>query len=303
MSQSQRRFLQQLRDAGDAGFPASDIASGCSGVLRDLQTCGAVSCRPAGRGTVVYISNPAAFDLFIESRHPLGLANSLNDVEDRASGVQLFADAKTARRGRWEGLFVRSTSPRGTLVSERGIELRVNDITATAGGAAILLGGCRRWSFRGVVALVENAEAFWQHDRVLPEVDLAVFSCGRLSERALTWLASDEMAECQLVHWGDYDPVGCLEYLRLAGRCAGRVKMHLPVAVAELLPRFGKPQLILDQVAELDALRHAPGDASVSALLRLFDAHRKGLEQEALLMSLEGEGSPADGTFRGGAQL
>jgi len=287
VSQSQRRFLSQLRGAGTDGLPASDVPSGCAGILAELHTCGAAGHRRSGRGAVIYVSNAAAFERFVMSRFPLGLDANPDDVEDRASGVRLFADAKTARRGRYEGLFIRSTAPGATLVSDKGL-LPVSEHTALAGGAALRLGDANEWSFRGVVAVIENAEAFWQHERVLPDVDLAVFACGRLSERALTWLASDGMSGCRLVHWGDYDPVGCLEYLRLRGRCGDRTRMHLPASVRELLPRHGKRRLIVEQVAELDSLRRMASDESVAGLLGLFDAHHKGLEQEALLMDAQG---------------
>ena len=285
MSQSQRRFVRQLRLAGVEGMRKSEVPSGCSGLLQELQTCGAAGERPSGRGSVVFVSNAEAFDLFVTSRYPLGLDHDLDDVEDRASGVQLFADAKAARRGRFEGLFVRSISPGAMLVAGDDT-LRVGEITAAAGGAALRLGEGRAWSFEGVVAVIENAEAFWQHERVLPGVDLAIFACGRLSERALTWLASGPMSRCQFVHWGDYDPVGCLEYLRLRARCPGRTTMHMPASVAQLLPRHGKRHLVLEQVTELDALRTMAADDTISTLIALFDSHRKGLEQEALLMDV-----------------
>lgn len=284
MSLSQRRFLRQLGVAGGAGLPASEVPAGCSSLLRELHTCGAAANRSSGRGVVVYVSNVAAFDLFVQTKYPLGVDASLDDVEDRASGVRLFADAKAAQRGRMEGLFVRSTSPGVRLVSERGAELPVAELTAIAGGAAILLGGDRHWSFRGVVAVIENAEAFWQHERELPDVGLAVFACGRLSERTLSWLASDQMSGCRFIHWGDYDPVGCIEFLRLEGRCPRRTELHVPPTVTNLLPIYGKQELILNQVRELDVLRRCH-DESVSGLVRLFDKHRKGLEQEALLMN------------------
>lgn len=60
--------------------------------------------------------------------------------------------------------------------------------------------------------------------------------------------------------------------------------MHLPASVKELLPLHGKPHLVLDQVAVLDALRKAEVDDAVSSLIEMFDSHRKGLEQEALLI-------------------
>ncbi|MCL4198945.1 MAG: hypothetical protein KJZ69_15765 [Phycisphaerales bacterium] len=284
MSQSQRRFLKQLLIAGVDGLPASAVPRGCLGILTDLQVCGVTGHRPSGRGSVIYLSDPAAFERFVTSKFPLGLDTDPRDVEDRASGVQLFGDAKAAKRGRYEGVFIRSTAPRATLVSDNGV-LPVSELTALAGGAALCLSDTHDWSFHGTVAVIENAEAFWQHERVLSDVDLAVFACGRLSERVLAWLASEGMSMCRLVQWGDYDPVGCLEYLRLRARCGDRTRMHLPPSVAELLPRYGKRQLIVEQVAELHALRMNTGDEAISALLRLFDRHGKGLEQEALLMS------------------
>ncbi len=284
MSQSQRKFLRHLRDTAHRGVPASDIPSGCVGLLTELETCGAVGRRAAGRGDVVCIINRDAFELFIGRHFPLGLDALTAQAIDRVTGVQLLADAKAARRGRWEGVFVRSTKPGVELISNEGDRLPVADVTALSGGAAIALGGPRRWGFQGVVAIIENAEAFWQHERALPDIDLAVFACGRLSERVLAWLAAEELAGCDFVHWGDYDPVGCLEYLRLRERFGRRVRMHLPDRVPALLPKHGKADLITDQVAALVTLRRLNHDETVAGLVQLFDEHRKGLEQEALFI-------------------
>lgn len=131
--------------------------------------------------------------------------------------------------------------------------------------------------------IVENAEPFWQFEKELSRADLAVYAAGRVSERTLNWLESEEMAGCRLVHWGDYVPVACMEYVRLSDRCPGRATMPVPARVAELLPVYGKPSLIADQIDTLAALRHcaAPPQARI---LTLFDQHRRGLEQEALLI-------------------
>lgn len=284
MSQSQRNFLRQLRSAGVRGIPASGIPSGCSPSLASLLTCGAVERRQVGRGVVFRVANSEAFEAFVQEQFPIGLDAVLEDATDRTSGVRLFGDAKKARRGTWEGVFVRSAKPGTTLVSSLGKSLAIDQLTMVGGGAAIVLGGTRQWSFRGTIAVVENAEAFWQHERVLPEVDLAVYASGRISERVLGWLASDDMAACRVVHWGDYDPVGCLEYLRLVSRIGNRVRMHLPDSVSQLLPVHGKHALIADQVKELDALRRLHHDDTIASLVRLFDKYRRGLEQEALLI-------------------
>lgn len=284
MSQIQRRFLRALRDAQDRGIPVSGVPATCIPTLTALETCGALKRRSSGRGEVVLVSNIAPFDLYVKRRFPLGIEETGNLPEDRVSGVRMFGDAKTAPRGRCEGVFVRSHKPEASLVSADGVHLRAGELTASAGVAALTLDAERRWTFRGTVAVVENAEPFWQHERELPEVDLAIFASGRLSERALSWLASDDMATCRLVHWGDYDPVGCMEFIRLRDRCGPRVTMHLPNRVEDLLPRFGKAVLLSDQLDTLATLRSLDVPREVTCLLAMFDRFRRGMEQEALLI-------------------
>lgn len=284
MSQVQRRFLRSVRDARERGVPTSAVPAACQAIVVALETCGAVERRRAGRGEVLLVRSVGAFALFVSDRFPLGLEDPRETPTDRVSGVRLQGDAKAAPRGRSEGVFLRSTRPGARLESESGHWLPVAEWTSIAGVAALTLEAPRRWRFSGTVVIVENAEPFWQFERELPQVDLAIYSAGRLSERVLGWLAGDEMAGCQLVHWGDYDPVGCMEYVRLANRCPGRTRMHLPHRVLELLPVYGKPALIVDQIDTLTQLRQIAAPPEVARLLALFDQHRRGLEQEALLL-------------------
>jgi chromosome segregation ATPase len=63
-------------------------------------------------------------------------------------------------------------------------------------------------------------------------------------------------------------------------------RLHLePLAhrVDELLPRFGKRELVTRQPQFLDRLRRRTSDQHVSRMVDLFDRYRRGLEQEVLL--------------------
>lgn len=284
MSQVQRRFLRALRDGLGRGVPASAVPASCDGIVAALETCGAIERRPAGRGELLRVHSIEAFSLFVSDRFPLGLEDPGDTPADRVSGVRLFGDAKAALRGRCEGVFVRSTKSGTSLESESGQLLPVAEWTSIGGVAALTLEESRHWQFSGTVAIVENAETFWQFERELPEADLAVYAAGRLSERVVGWLASEGMRGCRLVHWGDYDPVGCMEFIRLRERCGDRVTTHLPRRVEDLLPKFGKAALLTDQIDILTALRRLAAPSEVAALLDMFDRHRRGLEQEALLM-------------------
>lgn len=283
MSETERRLLRDLRNAGTAGIVASRVGPSRKTTVEALETCGAIRWSSAGRGSRLCISDADAFDRFAQSRFPLGLDYSLNGLDDRASAVAIAGNAKAVRAAGCEGLFVRSTKPNIKVVSRDGrVVVPVSDLTASAGGAALLLDDTHGWMFAGSVAVVENAETFWRHDRVMPDIDLAVFSIGTMSSRrVLAWLASLE--DCLIVHWGDYDPVGVTEYLRLVEACGSDVRHFMPPIVEQLLPAHGKASLISDQVKFLDRLRQLPGDETVARMLALFDQHRRGLEQEILL--------------------
>jgi len=85
------------------------------------------------------------------------------------------------------------------------------------------------------------------------------------------------------VHWGDYDPVGVTEYLRLTEACQAGVTYFMPAIVEQLLPKHGKASLITGQMEYLDRLRQVSGNDTVDRMLALFDRHRRGLEQEVLI--------------------
>lgn len=287
MNETQRRFLKRLRDSQPAGLPQSAIPKkSCADVIQALSTCGAVEFRKAsgGRGTVLCIRSPEAFSHFVTARLPQGLDVDLSEITDRATAVIMLADAKAIRTGVGQGLFVRSTKPGVEIRSAEGeVCISVGQMTDQAGGMGVQLSPERTWLFAGDVVVVENADAFWRHDVVLPEADLAIFGSGNMSGRLVRWLASPGMARCRITHWGDYDPVGVCQYLRLADACPGRVVTYAPPEVDELLPKYGKRKLITRQPRFLDRLRRRTSDPHVRRMVDLFDRHMRGLEQEVLL--------------------
>jgi hypothetical protein len=182
-----------------------------------------------------------------------------------------------------QGIFVRSVRPDVAIHAADGVVLPVTRLTHDAGAACIELSPKKSWKFSGTIAVIENADVFWRHDAVVGDIELAIHASGPMSGRLLSWLASSDMRKCKITHWGDYDPVGVCEYLRLAEACPGRVEPYAPKEVDTLLPRIGKRVLIIKQWAYLDKLRNKLDDPYVRRMVQLFDTHRRGLEQEILL--------------------
>ncbi len=245
--------------------------------------CGAVRKKLVGRANRIQIANRVAFDRFLKSRFPLGIDTELNDVFDRAGAIIAFGDAKAVRQGAEEGIFVRSVRPGVKIRCDDGeIVVPVGKLSSDAGGAALSLTIGRIWTFSGSVAVIENAETFWRYEKVLPEVDLAVYASGSMSGRLLAWLGSPAMASCLFMHWGDYDPRGVEEYLRLLEACPDRVDSFVPKNI-EALMKYGNRKLWLKQSKHLERLRKQSVNPHVRLMLDLFDKHRVCLEQEVLL--------------------
>lgn len=286
MNRTELKFLRNLHDAPAAGLPWSRVPVSCQNLLTRLCTCGAVQVVPGQQGKRLRVANAAAFGSVVQSSSPQGLDALKGCPTSRADAVMQFGNAKAVGVGRVQGVFVRTTKP-NVVIRRTGTmdSIDVTALTRLAGGAALVLGDGIGWEFSGTVVTVENEEAFWRHDRVLPEADLAIYVRGKMSNRVLRWLASAEMASCQIVHWGDYDPIGVLEYVRLQRACCGRVQLHVPDALEDLVARYGKRRLVQAgrQTHALHVLRNVEDNATVARLVGVFDRQGKGLEQEILL--------------------
>jgi len=267
-------------------MPWSALPISCTNLLRRLQTCGAVQIVPGVQGKRLRVANAEAFAKIVRTATPQGLESLDSLLLSRADAVDQFGDAKAIRAGNVQGIFVRSIKP-NILIRRAGSSqaVDVTALTRIAGGAALMLRDGMEWSFAGTIATVENEEAFWSHDLILPHIDLAVYVRGKMSNRLLRWLASAPMASCQITHCGDYDPIGVAEFLRLRRACPGRVTLHVPNDLEKLVARYGKRSLVRadKQVQVLCLLREMEDDPIVKRLVQVFDELGKGVEQELLL--------------------
>ena len=286
MNRTALKFLKSLRDAPPEGMPWSALPISCTNLLLQLQTCGAVQIVPGVQGKRLRLANAEAFEKIVRTATPQGLESLDSLLSSRADAVDQFGDAKAIRAGNVQGIFIRSIKP--NIFIRRAGSSEAVDVTAMtriAGGAALMLRDGIEWTFAGTIATIENEEAFWSHDLILPHIDLAVYVRGKMSNCLLRWLASAPMASCQITHWGDYDPTGVAEFLRLRCACPGRVTLHVPEDLERLVARYGKTSLVRadKQVQVLCVLREMEDDPIVNRFVRVFDELAKGVEQELLL--------------------
>lgn len=275
------RVLARL--LADGNVPASSLSDRVRAELAGLFDAGVLGEERRGGGRRIVVADHRALQDVCGRWFPSGVETLLGEAGAPRSRIEAVAsrrDAKAAPRSATEPVLVRGF---GDAVLTRGRErLAVGKWTSAAGFAALELDPVAPWGFAGEVVVVENLEPFRRLEEIAPDVGLAVYAAGRLSARLLAWLAGEAMLGCRLRHWGDYDPVGVDEFLKLKARCGGRVEMVVPDGLDGLFERFGKAALLRDSEAVLRRVRQAT-DPTARFVVGLMDRHGCGLEQEALL--------------------
>jgi hypothetical protein len=244
--------------------------------------------RKAGGGKRVVVANRDALIQWIGSNYPSGLDGHQPGLPPRAAAVADYGDSKAGRPLATRPVFMRGF--RGAMLRRPDGEFPLAELTAAHGLAGVLVEAAAPWQVAGTLGLVENFEMFMHAEEVIPGIDAVLWTAGRFSQRRLDWIAA--MPEVEVVHLGDYDPVGLDEYMRVRTTMPrGRARLFVPDDFEERLMRFGKSDLLIASSAVLERVR-ATASPEVRAVLEVMDRHGKALEQEGLLIPL-GLAAPA----------
>ncbi|MEJ2033643.1 MAG: hypothetical protein P8Y63_11515 [Deltaproteobacteria bacterium] len=264
-------------------LPASRLTTRDRLRLSTLFDTGAVTEERSGAGRRLVVKSHEALTAYIAQNYPSGLEGSRGNFAPRSRAVADLRDSKKAHESGPPTVLLRGFGNCQLYAKDQ--VLPIAHWTQLAGVAALCLKEDWHWGFRGILAVVENAEVFWNFEKLCTGAQLALYAQGRLSGRVLAWLASPEMVQARILHCGDYDPVGLDEYLRLKAACPERADLYLPPDLEDLLARYGKRELLIDNVAVLDRLRKTD-DPLVRQVVLMMDRWGVGLEQEALLLRI-----------------
>lgn len=268
------RVLRQLIHEGS--ISRSKVGARASAALRPLFDIGALKEERSAAGWRLVVSESEALSSFAKSEYPNGLDARAGPL-DRSAAVALVRDAKRGANLSGTPVLIRGFT-NSKLFSQKG-SLDVRAQTELCGAACFVLSTDIQWRYEGkIVALVENLEPFLRFEERFPDYDGAIYCAGRMGERLLDWVESQIF---DVVHFGDYDPVGLQEYLRLRRRVGERASFFAPPNLHELVERFGKPKLLRDSGDVLSGLR-GEADESVRAVLHCLEDCGCGLEQEIL---------------------
>lgn len=283
--------LQTLLD--DGCLPASQLSDRMRARLDPLFRVGALVEEHQGRGKRVELKHRESLERWIGSNYPSGLLGTDASLPARAESAANFRNTKRGRALEAALVHMRGFSQCRLIRGPR--EQPLAAMTAAFGVAGVVIDPADPWQLSGTLGVVENLELFMQIERVVPALDAALWAAGRLANHVLSWLGKQD--QLRVVHFGDYDPVGLSEYLRLRATLGERVRFYVPPDFEERLSRFGQRELLVRSADLLAGVRRR-ADESVRQVLAVIERHGLGLEHESILIPLSSSNCEPDSDRR-----
>jgi len=264
-------------------LPASQCGQAFQKLLAPMLDSGVLEWKRSGAGRRLVVNNADALRDFFRQRFPE--ATLPTDAGSRVASVSRFRDTKAMANSENEIISLRAW--REDALLKDGKPVCAATITVAHGVFSFLLTKDCPYELRGSCALVENPAVFAVADQLNLSVGLIIYGHGRISNRAVDWLARMTDPGFSLLHLPDYDPVGLSEFQRLQARLGKRVVLHLPADLETRFRKFSNGDLLKkgNSQAILAQLRRSDLPA-ICRVVEMIDRYNAGLEQEALLINL-----------------
>lgn len=278
----QAQAQAQLRALAAAGeLPASQCSQTFLKLIAPLLDGGVVSWKRSGGGRCLAVRDCESLRRFCRQLFPD--AAFPENAAGRVIGVARFRDTKTLSDRECEFLSVRVWREEALL--KNGQAVGAAAATVAHGVFSFLLQRHCAYELHGTCALVENPAVFEAIEALGLDVGAAIYGQGRLSNRALEWIAGLTSRDFRLLHLPDYDPVGLSEFQRLRARLGDRILLHVPEDLEARFSRFSNPELLKkgNSQAMLAQLRRSE-EPVIQRVVGLIDCYNAGLEQEALFL-------------------
>ncbi len=271
--------LRKLREHGR--LARSECGAAFCELVRPLVDAGVLAWERSAAGQRLAVRQTAPLRDFCRQQFP-GEVPAGRHASPRVAGVARFRDSKALGATGAEIVTLRAWEDGGLTCQGRAVA--VAQPSTDHGVFSFLLRPDTPYALAGRVALVENPAVFLAFEELGTGIPLAVHLHGRLSERLLHWLGDLPHERLEVVHFGDYDPVGLDDYRRLAEVLGGRAKLYRPDNLGDLFRRYANPRLLAGTHSQtlLARLRRSL-DPAIQQVASLIDTHNAGLEQEALL--------------------
>lgn len=256
-------------------------------LVKELMADGIIADNRAGRSkSLLYVPLPATLQAFLLNRFSIKDLDSyitlLNTKElSRAILVQTASDSKIKRVRTFKGFLVNSYEPISATLNGQNIIIHptpgtfqfIHSIESFVPHSNITIVG------------VENSENFSQINKQqqLFENINALFVCRyplNQSKDLIKWL---QAIPNRYIHFGDFDFAGIGIYLNeYKTHLGNRATFFVPNNLGSLITKFGSKRLY--DIQKMNFKIDQINEQGLSQTIELLHKHKKGLEQEALIV-------------------
>lgn len=234
-----------------------------------------------------FIAQPNGLASYIEKRFPGGLLTNLDEsISLRVKGILETRNSKS-NQGLGFGFCLIKAAAGITLTRIKDnaeSHIHFDNTIPEVGSIACHLENGTTWQLSSqakTVVTIENADTFVRPLSELPG-DVVVFADGKMSKYQIDFVGQLS-ANAKLLHFGDYDPVGLSEYLRLKDRVPS-AELYIPDNIKNLFKTHATKTILLKKKNQelLASLRGYLGDPYITEVLTYIDENNACLEQESL---------------------
>ncbi len=293
MKNSVERLKALLLELSNNGHVSVSKTKGenTSSCFNRLEQSGIVRKHRQGSGNRFSLILPKQLSEYISNEFPQGLHTKIDEsLSHRVAGVSAHSDSKAIKKLGFDILTLRGSSevsvsnqifPLGEYNEQAYLSLKISDkqkITLQKRLTTIIT--------------IENPTVFVEFEKVTEiHWDIAIYTGGKMSTLLLEQLEKWHTEGHQLVHFGDMDYVGLLEYARILEKCP-EADIFIPRTLDKnLIKRFGKSELLSKQtdihltlINKFDTLPSSNQKTKLLELYHLIQSCSKGLEQEVFLI-------------------
>lgn len=255
-----------------------------------LQQSGLIKKQRKGAGNQYVVERLNELQVFANNEYPNGLLiKSMPDIPSRTKGVLLAKNSKHQKSLDFSLVTLRGNIP----LMHSGKTYNLQSITSTNSGLCLKLSPeswCKLPTSPCTVITVENPTAFLALEKIISAPwQLAIYTAGKMPKILLQQLQLWYQQGHQLIHFGDYDYVGLLEFARILNSCP-MANLYYPDSIDELLQQYGHKHLLEKQTEQHSILanhiKQLAESSGKNQLLRIYtsiQSSAKGLEQEVLI--------------------
>jgi len=258
-------------------------------IFSTLEQTGVIQRKRKGAGNQYQLISQLNLVDFIKSRYPSGVYGiEAEDTPRRVQGIQESQNSKSLSKLDFSLITLRGTSSIKQDEKVYDLVQLTNENTFLSLKLTDKLHP-EILQKNSTIITVENPTAFTELESMMQRPwDIAIYTGGKMANLLVQQLNNWACTGHAIVHFGDYDYVGLLEFTRVLLVCP-KAELYVPAKFSsEMIQQYGNTLLLENQIdahqtllKKLEVLPKSQGKQQLTHVYKLLQENGKGLEQES----------------------